>query len=44
LQLDWKPNAQFAGILWAHQKGWYREVGIDLQIRSWQRFVDPFLP
>lgn len=41
LQLDWKPNAQFAGILWAHRQGWYEQAGLDLQIRPWQPFVDP---
>lgn len=32
LQLDWKPNAQFAGILLAHHLGWYQRAGIDLTI------------
>lgn len=32
-QLDWKPNAQFAGILLAKDRGWYREAGIDLSVR-----------
>ena len=35
LQLDWKPNAQFAGILWAHHHGWYARAGIDLTIVPW---------
>ncbi len=35
LQLDWKPNAQFAGILWAHHHGWYTRAGIDLTIVPW---------
>ena len=29
-QLDWKPNAQFAGLLLAQEKGWFREAGLDL--------------
>lgn len=41
LQLDWKPNAQFAGILWAHRQGWFEQAGIDVQIRPWQPFADP---
>jgi ABC-type nitrate/sulfonate/bicarbonate transport system substrate-binding protein len=36
LQLDWLPNAQFAGILYAHSKGWYRQAGIELKILSWE--------
>ena len=36
MQLDWLPNAQFAGILWAHSAGWYRQAGIDLQILGWE--------
>lgn len=36
LQLDWLPNAQFAGILNAHYLGWYEEVGINLEIIPWE--------
>lgn len=36
LQLDWLPNAQFAGILYAHYMGWYKEVGINLEIIPWE--------
>ncbi len=36
MQLDWKPNVQFAGILWAHQHGWYDDAGIDLDIQPWR--------
>lgn len=36
LQLDWLPNAQFAGILYAHYKGWYEEAGINLIIIPWE--------
>ncbi len=32
LQLDWKPNAQFAGILLAHYLGRYQQAGINLVI------------
>lgn len=41
LQLDWKPNAQFAGILLAHHLGWYREAGIELEIVPWQSHTNP---
>lgn len=33
MQLDWKPNVQFAGILVALDRGFYREAGIDLTLR-----------
>lgn len=36
LQLDWLPNAQFAGILYAHHLGWYEDVGINLEIIPWE--------
>lgn len=36
LQLDWQPNAQFAGVIVAQELGWYRDAGIDLTISPWQ--------
>ncbi len=36
LQLDWQPNAQFAGILYAQNEGWYRKAGIELTILNWE--------
>ncbi len=41
LQLDWKPNAQFAGILLAHHLNWYREAGIELEVAPWQSHTNP---
>ncbi|MDX2273328.1 MAG: ABC transporter substrate-binding protein [Cyanobacteriota bacterium] len=41
LQLDWKPGAQFAGLLFAHYLGWYRDANIHLDIHPWQPFLDP---
>jgi NitT/TauT family transport system substrate-binding protein len=32
VQLDWIPNAQFAGLLVAKEKGWYAEQGLDVTI------------
>ncbi len=29
-QLDWHPNAQFAGLLLAQHRGWYRDAGIEV--------------
>ncbi len=40
IQLDWKPNAQFAGITYAHHHGWYRDVGIDLTISPWEPYTN----
>lgn len=33
VQLDWRLNAQFAGLLVAERDGLYREAGLDVQIR-----------
>jgi len=33
VQLDWKPTAQFAGILVAKQQGFYAAEGLDVTIR-----------
>jgi ABC-type nitrate/sulfonate/bicarbonate transport system substrate-binding protein len=41
LQLDWQPNAQFAGILLALHRDWYRGAGIDLNILPWQPYTNP---
>lgn len=40
LQLDWKPNAQFAGILVAHHFKWYEQQEIDLQIMPWVPYLN----
>lgn len=41
LQLDWQPNAQFAGVIMAKELGWYRAAGIDLNIVPWQPHTNP---
>ena len=33
MQLDWKTNAQFAGLLLAKEKGYYAQAGLDVRIR-----------
>ena len=33
--LDWYLNCQFAGLIWARERGLYAEVGLDV------RLVDP---
>ncbi|MFZ4662608.1 MAG: ABC transporter substrate-binding protein [Caldilineaceae bacterium] len=40
LQLDWLPNAQFAGILYAQSEGWYRQADIDLTILDWTPYTN----
>lgn len=40
-QLDWKPNFQFAGLLYAHHEGWYTKAGIDLRFIPWQGLTNP---
>lgn len=32
LQLQWVPQAQFAGYYVAHDRGWYQEAGLDVEI------------
>lgn len=41
LQLDWKLNAQFAGILLAHYLGWYAQAGLELVIIPGQMSKNP---
>ncbi len=41
LQLDWQPNAQFAGVIMAQEMGAYRAAGIDLDIVPWQPHTNP---
>jgi ABC-type nitrate/sulfonate/bicarbonate transport system substrate-binding protein len=41
LQLDWKPNSQFAGILLAHHLGWYQQAEIELSIVPWTSHTNP---
>ena len=43
MQLDWKPNVQFAGLVVAVEKGYYREAGLDVRLRPvdtgrWRRW------
>ena len=33
--LDWLPNAQFAGICWALDRGLYRDAGLDVTLVPW---------
>ena len=33
MQLDWKANVQFAGLLLAKERGWYADAGLDVRIQ-----------
>ena len=41
VQLDWNPGVQFAGLLVAQERGWYREAGLAVMIRA-NAFKRPF--
>ncbi|MDM8550263.1 ABC transporter substrate-binding protein [Desulfobacterales bacterium HSG2] len=41
IRLNWATNVQFAGILLAKERGWYREAGIELTVRGWEKGVSP---
>lgn len=34
VQLDWIKNAQFAGVLVAEARGWYRDAGFEVTVRA----------
>ena len=36
LQLQWKYQYQFAGYIMAKEKGFYEDVGLDVEIKEWQ--------
>ncbi len=40
MQLDWLPNAQFAGILLAYEMGWYKKAGIELELIPWRPYLN----
>jgi ABC-type nitrate/sulfonate/bicarbonate transport system substrate-binding protein len=41
VQLDWKPNAQFAGLLFALHRGWFSDAGLNVDIIPWRPATDP---
>ncbi len=41
VQLDWKPNAQFAGLILAIHNGWFADQNVDVRILPWQPATDP---
>lgn len=40
LQLDWKYKFEFAGFIAAKEKGFYRDVGLDVELKEYQTDVD----
>jgi len=41
VQLDWKKNAQFAGLLLAQRRGWFAESGLSVEILPWTAGTNP---
>jgi len=40
LQLDWKYQFEFAGFIMAKEKGFYNDVGLDVELREYEEGVD----
>ncbi|WP_428738096.1 ABC transporter substrate-binding protein [Sulfurimonas sp.] len=40
LQLQWKYQFQFAGYIMAKEKGFYKDVGLDVDIKEWNYDID----
>lgn len=40
LRLNWVPQAQFAGIYVAREKGFYRDVGLSVEIKGYEQDLD----
>ncbi len=40
LQLQWKHHFEFAGFYAALEKGYYREAGLDVEIREYEKGID----
>lgn len=40
LQLQWKYQFQFAGYIVAKEKGFYKNVGLDVKIKEWSDGID----
>src|SRR5262245_18199426 len=41
LRLSWLPNVEFAGVLIAKERGFYKDAGIDLTINPGGQGLDP---
>lgn len=40
LQLDWKYQFEFAGFIMAKEKGFYNDVGLDVELREYKEGID----
>tara|TARA_R110002049_G_scaffold111854_6_gene261183 strand:- start:367 stop:2664 length:2298 start_codon:yes stop_codon:yes gene_type:complete len=40
LQLDWKYQFEFAGFIMAKEKGYYKDVGLDVELREYEEGLD----
>jgi len=40
LQLDWKYQFEFAGFIMAKEKGFYKDVGLDVELREYVEGID----
>lgn len=40
VQLQWKSAFEFAGFFVAKQKGYYKDVGLDVSIKEWDNSID----
>lgn len=40
LQLDWKYQFEFAGFIMAKEKGFYKDVGLDVELREYEEGID----
>ena len=40
LQLQWKYQFQFAGYIMAKEKGFYKDAGLDVEIKEWQSSIN----
>ncbi|MDX1808336.1 MAG: ABC transporter substrate-binding protein [Sulfurospirillaceae bacterium] len=40
VQLDWKYQFQHAGLIMAKEKGYYKDVGLDVDLREYKKGID----
>ena len=40
LQLEWKHQFEFAGFYAALEKGYYKDIGIDLEIKEFEESIN----
>jgi len=40
LQLQWKFQFQFAGFIMAKEKGFYKDIGLDVNIKEWKQNIN----